>query len=71
MRKARSSNVTASEAKDQTQLTTLIQKDYGYKLLSQIRGSPAYFDKMLLELLACVKQLGPFTWFITLSAADL
>lgn len=26
---------------------------------------------MLLELLACVKLLGPFTWFITLSAADL
>lgn len=71
MRKARSSNVTASVAKDQTQLTTLIQKDYGYKFLSQIRGSPAYFDKMLLELLALVKQLGPFTWFITLSAADL
>lgn len=61
MRKARSSNVTASVAKDQTQLTTLIQKVYGYKSLSQIRGSPAYFDKMLLELLACVKQLCPFT----------
>ncbi|XP_062572139.1 uncharacterized protein LOC134234095 [Saccostrea cucullata] len=71
MRKASSSKLNAGLAKDPSQLSALILKDHGYKFLTQIRGSPAYFDKMLLELLACVKQLGSFTWFITLSAADL
>ncbi|XP_062607417.1 glutamic acid-rich protein-like [Saccostrea cucullata] len=71
LRKASSSKLNAGLAKDPSHLSALILKDHGYKFLTQVRGSPAYFDKMLLELLACVKQLGSFTWFITLSAADL
>ena len=36
-----------------------------------MRGSPAYCKKLLSNLLAMIRQLGAFTFFLTLSAADL
>lgn len=35
------------------------------------RGSPAYWNTVLLDLLAMVRQLGIHTWFLTPSAADM
>lgn len=42
-----------------------------YHFLQKARGSPAYFNKLLYDLLGMVRQLGNCTWFLTLSAADL
>jgi hypothetical protein len=40
------------------------------KFLSNIRGSPLYFQKISKDLFAMIRQLGPATFFITLSAAE-
>lgn len=40
-----------------------------YVFMRNIRGTPAYWRNELLNLL--VRTLGPPTWFITLSVADL
>ena len=39
--------------------------------MRNIRGSPAYWNAAKLDLLGMIKQLGPPTWFLTLSANDM
>jgi hypothetical protein len=52
-------------------LKNLIMKDRAYHFLQTVRGSPPYWQKAQYKLLAAVKQLGIFTFFMTLSSADL
>ena len=49
----------------------MIQKDYAYRFLENVRGSPAYFQKVMYDVLGMIRQLGIPTWFLTLSAADM
>ena len=46
-------------------------KDEAYRFLKPIRGSPPYWQQVMFKLLSAIKQLRIFTWFLTLSAADL
>ena len=39
--------------------------------MNSVKGTPAYWKKFLQEVLAMVKQLGPPSFFLTLSYADL
>jgi len=39
--------------------------------MKNVRGSPAYWQRMCYDVLAMVRQLGCPTWFISLAAADL
>ena len=49
----------------------LVKSEQAYKFLKNIRGSPAYWQHELYDLLVMLCTLGIPTWFITLSAADL
>ena len=49
----------------------MIQKDYAYRFLKNVRGSPAYFQRVMYDVLGMIRQLGIPTWFLTLSAADM
>ena len=69
LRKGKEQNVTARELKDK--VAGIVRNDLGIHFLQKIRGSPAYFNKLFYDLLGMIRQLGPCTWFITLSAADL
>ena len=42
-----------------------------YKFLSQLRGTPPYWQKIKYDAIAHIKQHGSFTWFITFSFNDL
>ena len=42
-----------------------------YGFMRSIRGSPAYWNTAKLDLFAMIKDLGPPTWFLTLSANDM
>ena len=48
-----------------------IAKDKAFSFMSTIKGTPAYWEKFLHQVLAMVKQLGTPTFFLTLSCADL
>ncbi|KAK4327733.1 hypothetical protein Pmani_001775 [Petrolisthes manimaculis] len=50
---------------------TMLRNDTAFRFLKNVRGSPAYWNTILLDLLAMVRQLGTPTWFLTLSAADM
>ena len=68
---AEGERVTAGMLNDPERLKNIIFKDKAYNILQTVRGSPPYWQKVMYKLLAAVKQLGLFTWFLTLSAADL
>ena len=63
--------ITAGDLKNPEKLNQLVQKDYAYRILKDIRGTPAYWQKVHYEVLAMIRQLGIPTWFLTLSAADM
>ena len=52
-------------------LNNLVRTEQAYKFLRHIRGSPAYWQHELYEVMAMLRVLGIPTWFLTLSAADL
>ena len=68
-RKYRGQKVTALDLKDQERLAELIQKDKAYELLKEVRGTPAYWQKVHYDVQ--IRQLGLPTWFLTLSAAEM
>lgn len=57
--------------KNPDRIRPLLMKDDAYRFLRPIRGSPPYWQQVMFKLLAAIKQLKIFTWFLTLSAADL
>ena len=73
MKKVQINNLTAgmltSNFKDNVK--SFIAKDEGYNFMNTIKGTPAYWNRFLFEVLGMVKQLGLPTFFMTLSCADL
>ena len=63
--------VTAGVLRNPEALQQLICTEQAYKFLKNIRGSPAYWQGELYEVLAMLRSLGIPTFFLTLSAADL
>ena len=63
--------ITAGMLQNPTALRQLVQTEQTYKFLKNIRGSPAYWQHELYDVLAMLCSLGIPTWFLTLSAADL
>jgi hypothetical protein len=62
--------MTAGQLRDQGGIENLIQHDNGYRILKQLRGSPPYWEAAQKDLMAMIRQLGPATLFVTLSAAE-
>ena len=67
-RQYRGQALTAGHIKNSEQM---IRSDDAYKFLKNVRGSPAYFQRVMYEVLGMIRQLGLPTWFLTLSAADI
>ena len=70
-RQYRGQALTAGAVQNQSVLLQMIQRDDAYRFLKNVRGSPAYFQKVMYDVLAMIRQLGLPTWFLTLSAADM
>ena len=62
---------TAAAFKNPDRIRPLLMKDEAYRFLRPIRCSPPYWQQVMFKLLSAIKQLKIFTWFMTLSAADL
>ena len=63
--------ITAGMLQNPTALQHLVQTEQTYKFLKNIRGSPAYWQHELYDVLAMLHSSGILTWFLTLSAVDL
>ena len=65
-------SLTASDLRSNVQkLKNLVFQDQAYLFLRHVPGSPPYWQKVMYEVVATVKQFGIPTWFMTLSCADL
>ena len=67
---AQTNNITAADVMNQQFIDNAIMRDNAYKFMSSITGSPAYWENQKKKVLAMVRQLGTFTIFLTLSAAE-
>ena len=73
MKTASSNHLTAGMLRNNFKETikNFIASDKAFSFLNTIKGTPQYWKTFLHEILAAVKQLGPPTFFLTLSCADL
>lgn len=69
-KKAIGMKLTATQALDKSVIESAIVKDNAYRFMANITGSPAYWENQKKNVLAMVRQLGIFSLFITLSAAE-
>ena len=63
--------LNAGAIRNQHVISEMIQKDYDYRFLKNMRGSPAYFQRVIYDVLGTIRQLGIPTWFLNLSAANM
>ena len=64
------SKVTAGMLQSPNSLHEMMYAQQAYKMLQNVRGTPAYWKKMLDECLAMLRTFGSPTFFVTFSAAD-
>lgn len=62
-------NIGLMKVSDNVQ--AMLRTDTVFKFMKNLRSSPAYWNTVLFDLLAMVRQLGIPAWFSTLSAADM
>ena len=62
-------NLKAKDLKGD-KLSDLISLNDGYRMLKNVRGMPAYFEKMKKDIFAMIRQLGPATLFLLFSATE-
>ena len=67
--KTKNQSLTVQDLRGES-IKNLIHTDKAYKALANVRGSPPYFEKVCKDLFAMIRQLGPATFFVTLSAAE-
>ena len=63
--------INAGLMKNDDNMKAMLRTDTAYRFMKNVRGTPAYWGTVLLDLLAMCRQLGTPTWFLTLSAADM
>ena len=69
-RKSYQESLSAGQLKDPDKLVRLLSEDQVFASFKTIRGTPQYWQQMQLDMLAKLRQLGPYTFFITGSAAE-
>ena len=63
--------ITAGQLCNPAVVEQLVRNEQAYKFLKNVRGSPAYRQDQLYDVLAMLQTLIIPTWFLTLSAANL
>ena len=73
LKKVHGQQFTSSQVREMSSSTLnhLIFSDQAYYFMKNIPGSPAYWKTFLFDVVAMIKQLGPPTWWMTFSCADL
>lgn len=70
LRKVKGKTVTVENAMNPEYIDDMIKHDAGYRMLANIRTSPAYWEKIKNYSFAMIRQLGQPTFFMTLSPGE-
>ena len=65
------SEINVGQLLDSSNIQRMISDDQIYKSFKKIRGTPQYFENMMLDILAKIRQFGPPAFFLTCSAAEM
>ena len=65
------SKINRAMLADPNYLKTFLKSDQGFKFFEPVRGSPEFWKKTMLNLFACLRNLGLPTFFVTLTSAEL
>ena len=68
--KTKGKEYTAGDLSLEYYFNRLVHLDEGYRVLKNLRRSPAYFEWCKKDLFAMIRQLGNPTWFCSFSAAE-
>ena len=73
MQKIVAEGLTAGELSKnyEERIKSFVANDEVFNFMNMLKGTPAYWKRFLLEVLAMVKVLGLPAYFMTLSCADL
>ena len=73
LKKVHGHSLTAGEVRsmDSSSFQNLIFSDQAYLIMKNIPGSPSYWKRFMYKVIAMIKQLGPPSWWMRLSCADL
>jgi hypothetical protein len=70
-RKQFQSEISVGQLLDSSNVQRMIGDDQLYASFKNIRGTPQYFENMMLDILAKIRQFGPPAFFLTCSAAEM
>ena len=70
-RKQFQSDLNVGQLLNQNNVQKMMSDDQLYASFKNIRGTPQYFENMMLDILAKIRQFGPPTFFLTCSAAEM
>lgn len=62
--------VTVGNVLNPGDFDSIVRLNEGYRVLRNLRGSPAYWESAKKELFAMIRQLSIPTWFCSLPAAE-
>ena len=62
-------DLSVGQLKDPLRISRLLSENQLFTTFRNIRGSPQYFKQTHLDIMAKIRQLGPYTFFLTGSAA--
>ena len=69
-RKQFQSEISVGQLVNHENVRRMISDDQIFSSFKNIRGTPQYFNSMLLNVLAKTRQFGVYTFFVTCSAAE-
>jgi hypothetical protein len=68
--KSKGEKLNAGTFKNKDTVKDFIFKDVAFKFMTNLRGSPPYFQQIAKEVMCMIRQLGPATFFCSFSAAE-
>lgn len=70
LRKHKGTDINAGKLLEEGAIDNIVSHDDGFRVLANIRTSPAYWEKRKKEVNALLRQLGRPTFFITLTSNE-
>ncbi|XP_033759087.1 uncharacterized protein LOC117341337 [Pecten maximus] len=70
LKKSRQSDVSVGQLQNPDRVLSMMKYEELFTSFKKVRGSPQYWKEMQMDMLAKIRQFGPYTFFLTGSAAD-
>lgn len=70
LKKSRQTDISVGQLQQPERLQSLFKDDEIFASFKRVRGTPQYWKQMQQDMLAKIRHFGPYTFFLSGSAAD-